>query len=76
METDTPKVSENIARDTAVIGHRDYFQPAIVSGCPVRIRLTPSEPSKVGSIWYEYGLPVHDGFECGFTFQVGRRIEV
>ena len=70
VKTDIADESKDISRDTAVIGHRDDYKHAIKTGCPVRIRLTPSEPSKVGSFWYEYGLPVHDGFECGFTFQV------
>ena len=37
---------------------------------PVRVRLTPSRPSRAGSVWYHTPLPVNKGFQTLFTFQV------
>lgn len=38
--------------------------------CSVRARLTPSNPSKVGSIWFREKAPVSNGFDTYFTFQI------
>lgn len=38
--------------------------------CNVRARLTPSGPSKVGSMWMGEPAPVNNGFDTYFTFQV------
>ncbi len=70
LETDVPSKSIKIARDEAIFGHRDNFLPKITTGCPTRARLTSSQPSRSGSMFYELGLPVYDGFECAFTYQV------
>ncbi len=38
--------------------------------CKVRIRLTPSGPSKAGSVWFVDQAPVRNGFDTYFTFQI------
>jgi hypothetical protein len=40
------------------------------SKCRGRVRLTPSGPSKAGSIWYRDDVPVNNGFDTYFTFQI------
>lgn len=40
------------------------------SRCKVRARLTPSNPAKVGSIWFRNKVAVSNGFETSFTFQI------
>lgn len=54
----------------AQFGHRDDFEKEPLSECPVRVRLTPSKPSRVGALWYTQGIEVLSGFECGFRFQI------
>ena len=41
-----------------------------VNECPLRARLTPSRPFKVGAIGNERPLPALGGWETGFTFQL------
>eukprot|EP01034_Spumella_vulgaris_P025158 gene25158-31581_t len=38
--------------------------------CKVRSRLTPSGPSKAGSMWFLDPAPVSNGFDTYFTFQI------
>ena len=38
--------------------------------CFIRGRLTPSGPSKVGALWHIERVPVNNGFETSFTFQI------
>ncbi len=38
--------------------------------CKVRSRLTPSGPSKAGSMWFNDPAPVSNGFDTYFTFQI------
>lgn len=52
------------------VGHRDDFEHEPLSECPVRVRLTPSEPDRTGSMWYTEELEILSGFECGFRFQI------
>ena len=40
------------------------------ASCETRVRLTPSGPSKAGSAWYRESVPVSNGFDTYFTFQV------
>lgn len=40
------------------------------TNCSVRVRLTPSGPSKAGSVWFVDSTPVNNGFETSFTFQI------
>lgn len=49
---------DEIATHEAVFGHRREFEVGEVSGCSTRVRLTPSHPSKAGSVWYESRVPV------------------
>ena len=39
----------------AVLGHRDEYSwaPFTEHGCPVRVRLTPSEPYSRGAMWHK-----------------------
>jgi len=41
-----------------MFGHRESFAQSISTGCSTRLRLTPSAPSKAGSIWYGKRLPI------------------
>lgn len=43
--------NDNTALLEGVFGHRDDFDVASDAGCSGRIRLTPSHPSKAGSVW-------------------------
>jgi hypothetical protein len=79
IETDnhTSSSSDDIALREAVFGHRhdldvDAAAAANVddAGCSSRIRLTPSHPSKAGSVWYDTRVPVLRGFETTFTWQI------
>ena len=38
--------------------------------CNTRARLTPSRASTAGSIWYKEEVPVSNGFDTFFTFQI------
>jgi hypothetical protein len=38
--------------------------------CDVRIRLTPSNPSKAGSVWFAEPVPLTSGFDTIFSFQI------
>ena len=42
----------------------------VTAGCSTRLRLTPSHPSKAGSVWYESRVPVLRGFETIFSWQI------
>lgn len=65
----------NSANDTikiyeAVFGHRDEFAVGTDTGCSTRLRLTPSHPSKAGSVFYESRVPILRGFETNFSWQI------
>lgn len=49
---------DEIAVHDAVFGHRSEFDIGVTTGCSTRVRLTPSHPSKAGSVWYESRVPV------------------
>ena len=38
--------------------------------CNTRARLTPSKPSTAGSMWYNEDVPLSNGFDTFFTFQI------
>ena len=38
--------------------------------CAVRSRLTPSGPGKTGAMWFRDEVPVSNGFDTYFTFQI------
>jgi len=53
-----------------MLGHRDAFVASPTEQCAVRLRLTASQPRQVSSVWYSEPLPVLQGFETRFTFQI------
>lgn len=59
-ETEKHTASAWIAVDTASVGPRDSM----------RSRLTASQPRQVASVWYAEPLPVLQGFDTRFTFQL------
>ncbi|KAL3757138.1 hypothetical protein ACHAWU_002977 [Discostella pseudostelligera] len=65
---------DDIAVRYAVFGHRLEFDidAAITTteGCNSKLRLTPSHPSKAGSVWYDSRVPVLTGFETVFSWQI------
>lgn len=69
-ETENPRTSSTISGKTAMIGHRDLFAASSEHQCAVRLRLTASQPRQVSSAWYSEPLPVLQGFETRFTFQI------
>ena len=69
-ETDDPDDTADVGERYATLGHRDYYKRSKTSLCPVRTRLTPSGPSKVGALWYHIPIAVITGFETMFTFQI------
>jgi len=40
------------------------------TNCTNRIRLTPSGPSKIGSVWFRDKFAIYRGFDTHFTFQI------
>ncbi|KAE9082017.1 hypothetical protein PF010_g21762 [Phytophthora fragariae] len=69
--TEDHTTSTRIAVETAMLGHRDVYQTSEEKlSCPVRLRLTASQPHQVSSVWYAQQLPVLQGFETRFTFQI------
>lgn len=68
--TEDPATSSSIAGRSAMVGHRDAFVASQTTQCAVRLRLTASQPRQVSSVWYSEPLPVLQGFETRFTFQI------
>ena len=62
--------NDDIAIHNGVFGHRDEFDLAATAGCSSRLRLTPSHPSKAGSVWYQSRVPVLKGFETTFSWKI------
>ena len=54
--------NDGIAIHEGVFGHRREFDVGSTAGCSTRLRLTPSHPSKAGSVWYESRVPVVSSF--------------
>ena len=50
--------NDGIAIHEGVFGHRREFDVGSTAGCSTRLRLTPSHPSKAGSVWYESRVSV------------------
>ncbi|OQR99296.1 hypothetical protein ACHHYP_07078 [Achlya hypogyna] len=69
-DTATPSTTAFVAAQLATFGHRDIYNPSKATECPVRLRLTASQPSQVASAWFNDPLNVLDGFETRFTFQI------
>lgn len=80
----TQKTETNMGQDIneltnefiSQFGHRDEFKSNPVSGCPRRLRLTPSLPSQAGSVFYEKRVPVIRGFDTTFSFQITAQSKV
>lgn len=62
--------NEDIAAFEGIFGHRHDGAVSTNTGCSSRIRLTPSHPSKAGSVWYETRVPVLRGFETTFSWKI------
>lgn len=67
---ETVTTNENDSLDDAHIhemeaqfGHREIYLPSLKTGCKRRLRLTPSSPSQVGSVFYEKRLPVVSSYK-------------
>ena len=69
VETNLAISNQEIELDQAGFLHRSDALQAPKS-CPVRVRLTPSNPSKIGAVWYRDEAPVLNGFDTHFTFQI------
>lgn len=67
----TSIASENayITENLAGYLHRSNTKSA-PTACSVRARLTPSNPSTTGSMWFRDYVPVSNGFDTYFTFQI------
>ena len=69
VETHQQEYNKEIEESQAGFLHR----PGTLSAptrCSVRVRLTPSGPSKAGAVWYREEVPVSTGFDTYFTFQM------
>jgi len=63
--------SDNFIVDTTLAGFlnkNDSTQSP--EFCRTRLRLTPSNPSKAGAVWFADSSPVTNGFDTYFTFQI------
>jgi hypothetical protein len=70
VTADTKQEISNVSKYHAVFPHRSGAQPAVRVPCPQRLRLTPSRPSRAGSVMRVEPSPLLNGFETGFTFQI------
>ena len=66
----TDKDKKNMRENLALVGHRDDYAPHPTAGCRARLRLTPSEPGAVSSVWHDRPVSVLRGFQTDFAFQV------
>jgi hypothetical protein len=48
--------------DLALVGNASIFSD--------RLRLTPAQSSKIGAAWYQNKIPVQQGVEVVFSFQI------
>jgi hypothetical protein len=66
--------NDDIALHMGVFGHRHDIGLALDEmklGCSGRrLTLTPSHPSKAGSVWYDTRVPVLTGFETTFSWTI------
>lgn len=71
VSADNASESANVKTQTAIIGHRDDFVPSQDPvRCPVRLRMTPAQPFKVGTVWRKQRVSVYTGFETSFQFKM------
>ena len=69
METNLQIYNEEIEKYLAGYLHRGETITA-PSNCPGRLRLVPSGPAKAGAVWYRDEVPINNGFDTYFTFQI------
>jgi len=69
VETNLQIYNEEIESYLAGYLHRGETITA-PSNCPGRLRLVPSGPAKAGAVWYRDEVPVNNGFDTYFTFQI------
>lgn len=69
VETNEEKFNEEVESYLAGFLHRGDTISA-PTDCAQRIRLTPSGPSKAGSVWFHDEVNVNNGFDTQFTFQI------
>lgn len=69
VETNLALYNAEIEKGQAGFLHRSDTITA-PSRCSVRARLTPSGPSKTGGLWFLNKVPVLNGFDTQFTFQI------
>jgi hypothetical protein len=69
VETNLEIYNEEIQHYLAGFLHRGDTKTS-PDRCRGRVRLTPSGPAKAGSIWYRDDVPVNNGFDTYFTFQI------
>ena len=62
--------SDSIKDTISSFGHRDEFVDSKTTRCATRVRLTPSTPSTSGSVFFTNRLPVLQGFDTKFEFQI------
>ena len=68
-ETNVDTLNKEISETLAGFLHLKTTASA-PSTCNTRARLTPSRASQAGSIWYKEDVPVSNGFDTFFTFQI------
>nr|CCA16940.1 conserved hypothetical protein [Albugo laibachii Nc14] len=68
--TDVESNNEHISLKKATIGHRTEHRSLPATLCPMRLRLTGSKPHQLSSVWYAEPVPIFQGFETGFRFQI------
>jgi hypothetical protein len=59
-----------VTSETSILGHREKWGRSFYTGCRVRLRLTASEPSQVGSVWHARPVAIYLGFQTEFVFQI------
>lgn len=69
VETNLQIYNEEIEKYLAGYLHRGETITA-PSNCPGRLRLVPSGPAKAGAVWYRDEVPINNGFDTYFTFQI------
>eukprot|EP01040_Poterioochromonas_malhamensis_P009017 gene9017-9764_t len=69
VETNNATTTTTVNTQLAGFLNRNDTQAAPTQ-CDVRIRLTPSGPSKAGAVWFNEPAPVSHGFDTIFTFQI------
>ena len=70
MNTNVDKDNKMIRENLAGFLHRSDAVNAPNERCAIRSRLTPSGPTKAGAMWFVDSVPVNNGFETIFTFQI------